>query len=60
SLRKQGNSVDVYVDNNRVYTEQLDPVALSKLPSKLIFVLRGQDINKGMYVLVTDIVVSQE
>lgn len=60
AIRKRGNTVDVYVDGNRVHTEQVDNVPLGKTGPKLVFVLKGQDINRNMYVLMTDLVVSQE
>ncbi|QID33379.1 CsgG/HfaB family protein [Pampinifervens florentissimum] len=57
---KKDNQVDVFVDDKRVYTGILDPVAISKLEPKLIFDLHGEDIEKGIYTLITDITVSQE
>jgi len=59
-LKKEGDLVHLFINNVRTLSLPVDEVALGSLPKKIFVKLKGEDIGKGTYVLVTDFKLTQE
>ncbi len=59
ALAKQGDVLHVFVDGQRALSDPVDSLTLGRQARQVTVYIRGVDIERQRYVLVTDVVVSQ-
>lgn len=59
-LKKEGELVHLFINDVRVSSVPIDSVPLKSLSPKFVVKMKGEDIGKGEYVMITDIKLTQE
>ncbi len=57
ALQKKGDTLRIFLNGRRVFSDKLDPLAMKRLPNILFFKIGSgySDIETGKYTLITDI-----
>lgn len=59
-IKKEGEMVHLFINDVRSLSVAIDPIPLKNLPPKIVIKMKGMDIGKSAYTMITDIKLTQE